>query len=281
MKLLRIDSSARKNSVSRQLTQKFVETWRKQNPTGEVIDRDLATTHLPHITDEWMLAAHSDLAKLTPAQRETLSISDALVDELLAADTIVIGAPMYNLTISAPLKAWIDQIVRVGRTVLWGPTGTEGVLQGKKVVVLTSRGGSFRPGTPTAQYDHQEPYLRHILALYWIERRHVHPCRKSEARRTGGAFARPPPSSNSSRRLPHANTSAADARTASVIQFGSHHTLSANDKTKLLPFNRFFASHANAVEGEPKCQTSQFNAFPARSQAQVDFHQRERVLLSS
>jgi len=165
MKLLRIDSSARKNSVSRQLTQKFVETWRKQNPTGEVIDRDLATTHLPHITDEWMLAAHSDLAKLTPAQRETLSISDALVDELLAADTIVIGAPMYNLTISAPLKAWIDQIVRVGRTVLWGPTGTEGVLKGKKVVVLTSRGGSFRPGTPTAQYDHQEPYLRHILGF--------------------------------------------------------------------------------------------------------------------
>jgi FMN-dependent NADH-azoreductase len=165
MKLLRIDSSARKNSVSRQLTQKFVETWRKQNPTGEVIDRDLATTHLPHITDEWMLAAHSDLAKLTPAQRETLSISDALVDELLAADTIVIGAPMYNLTISAPLKAWIDQIVRAGRTVLWGPSGAEGVLQGKKVVVLTSRGGSFRPGTPTAQYDHQEPYLRHILGF--------------------------------------------------------------------------------------------------------------------
>src|ERR1700691_861226 len=165
MKLLRIDSSARKNSVSRQLTQKFVETWKKQNPTGEVIERDLATTHLPPITDEWMLAAHADLANLTPAQQETLSISDALVDELLAADMIVIGAPMYNLTVSAPLKAWIDQIVRVGRTVLWGPTGTEGVLKGKKVVVLTSRGGSFRPGTPTAQYDHQEPYLRHILGF--------------------------------------------------------------------------------------------------------------------
>jgi FMN-dependent NADH-azoreductase len=165
MKLLRIDSSARRNSVSRQLTQKFVETWRRQNPTGEVIERDLASTHLPHITDEWMLAAHSDLAKLTPAQRQTLSISDALVDELLAADTIVIGAPMYNLTISAPLKAWIDQVVRAGRTVLWGPNGTEGVLKGKKVVVLTSRGGSFRPGTPTAQYDHQEPYLRHILGF--------------------------------------------------------------------------------------------------------------------
>jgi FMN-dependent NADH-azoreductase len=165
MKLLRIDSSARRNSVSRQLTQKFVETWKKQNPAGEVIERDLATTRLPHITDEWMLAAHADLANLTPAQQETLSVSDALVDELLAADTIVIGAPMYNLTVSAPLKAWIDQIVRAGRTVMWGATGAEGVLKGKKVVVLTSRGGSFRPGSPTAQYDHQEPYLRHILGF--------------------------------------------------------------------------------------------------------------------
>lgn len=165
MKLLRIDSSARRNSISRQLTQKFAEVWKKENPEGEVIDRDLAQTSLPLITDEWMLAAHSDPATLTPAQRETLSISDTLVDELLAADTIVIGAPMYNLTVSAPLKAWIDQIVRAGRTVLWSASGAEGVLKGKRVFVLTSRGGSFRPGTPTAQYDHQEPYLRHILGF--------------------------------------------------------------------------------------------------------------------
>jgi len=165
MKLLRIDSSARRNSVSRQLTQRFVESWRKANPAGEVIERDLATTHLPLITDEWTLAAHSDPATLTPAQRETLSVSETLVEELLAADTIVIGAPMYNFTISAPLKAWIDQIVRVGRTVQWGANGPDGVLKGKKVVVLTSRGGAFRPGTPTAQYDHQEPYLRHILGF--------------------------------------------------------------------------------------------------------------------
>ncbi len=165
MKLLRIDSSARRNSISRQLTQRFAEVWKKENPQGDVIERDLAQTTLPHITDEWMLAAYSDPATLTPAQRETLSISDALVDELLAADTIVIGAPMYNLTVSAPLKGWIDQIVRAGRTVLWSATGAEGVLKGKKVFVLTSRGGSFRPGSPTAQYDHQEPYLRHILGF--------------------------------------------------------------------------------------------------------------------
>ena len=165
MKLLRIDSSARGNSVSRQLTQKFVETWKKENPSGEVIERDLATTFLPLITDEWTHAAHSDPLGLSPAQRETLSVSDTLIEELFEADTIVIGAPMYNLTVSAPLKAWIDQIVRVGRTVLYSASGVEGVLKGKKVIVLTSRGGAFRPGTPTAQYDHQEPYLRHILGF--------------------------------------------------------------------------------------------------------------------
>jgi FMN-dependent NADH-azoreductase len=165
MKLLRIDSSARRNSVSRQLTQRFVEAWQEENPSGDVMERDLATTHLPLITDEWTLAAHTGPERLTPAQRETLFVSDVLIEELLAADTIVIGAPMYNFTVSAPLKAWIDQIVRIGRTVHYGPSGPDGVLKGKKVIVLTSRGGSFRPGTPAAQYDHQEPYLRHILGF--------------------------------------------------------------------------------------------------------------------
>jgi FMN-dependent NADH-azoreductase len=165
MKLLRIDSSARRNSVSRQLTQRFVDAWKQEYPAGKVIERDLATTHLPQITDEWALAVHTDPAKRTPAQQDTLAVSDVLVEELLAADTIVIGAPMHNFAVTAPLKAWIDQIVRVGRTVLFGAKGPEGLLKGKKVVVVTSRGGSYRPSTPTAQYDHQEPYLRHILAF--------------------------------------------------------------------------------------------------------------------
>src|ERR1022692_1815739 len=165
MNLLRIDSSARRNSVSRQLTEKFVETWKKENPTGEIIERDLSTTDLPLITDEWVQSVHADQSSLTPAQKQVLSASDALIDEVVKADTIVIGAPMYNFTIASPLKAWIDQVVRVGKTVVFGPNGPQGILEGKKVVVLPSRGGSFRPGTATAQYDHQEHYLRHILAF--------------------------------------------------------------------------------------------------------------------
>jgi FMN-dependent NADH-azoreductase len=165
MKLLRVDSSARRNSVSRQLTSRFVEAWQMEHPQGTVIERDLASTTLPHITDEWVQAIHSDPATLTAEQKQVLQISDTLVEELVQADTIVIGAPMYNFAIPAPLKAWIDQVVRVGKTVLFAAAGPQGVLKGKKVYVVTSRGGAFRPGTPTEPFDHQEPYLRHILGF--------------------------------------------------------------------------------------------------------------------
>ena|SRR5258708_10307434 len=165
MKLLRIDSSARRNSISRQLTGKFVETWKQEHPEGEVIERDLAATDLPLISDEWAQASHLDPAKLTAELKQALAVSDTLVAELAAADTIVIGAPMYNFAISAPLKGWIDQIVRVGKTVLFGATGPEGLLKGKKTFVVTSRGGAYRPGTPTEHYDYQQPYLKHVLGF--------------------------------------------------------------------------------------------------------------------
>jgi FMN-dependent NADH-azoreductase len=165
MKLLRLDSSARKNSISRQLTGEFVGAWRQQHPEGEVMERDLTVTALPNITDEWVQAAYSDPASLTTEQRLVLSTSDALIDELRQADTIVIGTPMYNFAIPAPLKAWIDQVVRVGQTVLFSASGPDGLLKGKKVYIITSRGGAYRPGTVTERFDYQEPYLRHILAF--------------------------------------------------------------------------------------------------------------------
>ncbi len=165
MKLLRIDSSARRNSVSRQLTARFAEAWQQEHPDGTVIERDLASTPLPHITDEWVQAIHTNPESLTAEQKRVLQFSDELVEELVQADTIVVGAPMYNFAIPAPLKAWIDQVVRVGKTVLFADAGPQGILKGKKVFVVTSRGGAFRPGTPTGRFDYQEPYLRHILAF--------------------------------------------------------------------------------------------------------------------
>jgi FMN-dependent NADH-azoreductase len=165
MKLLRIDSSARRSSISRQLTSRFVEAWKKENPDGEVIERDLATTPLPLITDEWTQAAYTEPSSRTASQREAIALSEGLVEELLLADTIVIGAPMYNFAIPWPLKAWIDQIVRAGKTFARGANGYEGLILGKKVVIITSRGGSFARGTSAAPFDYQEPYLRHILGF--------------------------------------------------------------------------------------------------------------------
>jgi len=107
MKLLQIDSSARTNSVSRRLTSRFAEEWKKNHPNGEVIRRNLSATTLPPITDDWA-ATHLEESKLTPAQRSYLSTSDELIEELQAADTVVIGAPMYNSSIPSSLKAWID-----------------------------------------------------------------------------------------------------------------------------------------------------------------------------
>jgi len=164
MKLLQIDSSARTSSVTRRLTAKFAAHWRENHPDGEVIRRDLSVTAIPVITDAWAATQIED-SKRTAAERSYLATSDELIEELQAADTVVIGAPMYNFTIPAPLKAWIDQVVRLGKTVTYGPNGPQGLLSKKKVVVITSRGGAYEKGTAKEAYDFQEPYLRHVLGF--------------------------------------------------------------------------------------------------------------------
>ena len=153
--------------MTRRLTAKFPEEWRKHHPEGEVIQRDLSATTFPQITDDWN-ATHLEDSKLTPAQRSYLSTSDELIEELKAAETVVIGAPMYNFSIPSSLKAWIDQIVRLGKTVGYGPNGPRGLLTKKKVVVITSRGGDYEKGTPREAFDFQEPYLRHVLGFIGV-----------------------------------------------------------------------------------------------------------------
>jgi len=164
MTLLQIDSSARKSSVTRRLTAKFTAEWQENHPDGEVIHRDLSATTFPPITDDWG-AAHLKESELTPAQRSYLGTSDKLIEELQAADTVVIGAPMYNFIIPSSLKAWIDQVVRMGKTFSYGPNGRQGLLEKKKVVIITARGGAYEKGTAGEAYDFQEPYLRHILGF--------------------------------------------------------------------------------------------------------------------
>jgi FMN-dependent NADH-azoreductase len=164
MKLLRIDSSARAASVTRRLTARAAEEWKKNHPDGGVIHRDLSAMQIPPITDDWG-ATRLEASELTPAQRAYLSTSDQLIEELRSADTIIIGAPMYNFSISSSLKAWIDQIVRIGKTLGYGPDGPRGLLEAKEVMVITARGGGYEKGTLTEAFDFQAPYLRHVLGF--------------------------------------------------------------------------------------------------------------------
>jgi FMN-dependent NADH-azoreductase len=166
MKLLHIDSSARQTlSVSRALTAHFAAVWQEANPQGQVVYRDLAAMPLSHVTDQWVQARDTDSAKLTHDQRQTLALSDQLIAELKGADAIVLGAPMYNFGISAALKAWIDLIVRNGHTVDFTVRPPKGLLIGKPLTVIAAQGGQYTQGSPTAAFDFQEPYLRHILGV--------------------------------------------------------------------------------------------------------------------
>jgi FMN-dependent NADH-azoreductase len=162
--LLVIDSSPRSASASGSLTQKFTAEWQQKNPGGKVIARNVSTQPAPHVDEAWISAAYTPLPKRSDEQKKALAASDEYVNELVEADTIVIGAPMHNFNVSSPLKAWIDQIVRGGRTFSVGPDGYKGLLDAKKkVIVASARGGEY--AGDSALLDHQAPYLKFILGF--------------------------------------------------------------------------------------------------------------------
>ena len=169
-KILVIQSSPRSNerSVSRKLTNTFVEQWLKQHPESKVVTRDVAREPVPHVSEDWIVGAFSPADTLTPGAKAAIGISNELVDELLSADRYVFGAPMYNFNIPSTLKAYLDQIVRVGRTFSVGPDGYQGLVKNKKALFVTSSGGSFPAGSPYAAYNFQEPYLRAVAAFLGI-----------------------------------------------------------------------------------------------------------------
>jgi FMN-dependent NADH-azoreductase len=164
--LLHIDSSPRSASVSSKLAATFVARWKQQNPGGVVVHHNTTLEKLPYI-DEAMLGGFFTPAEaLSDEQKQQIALSNQLVDELLAADVLVFGVPMWNLGIPASLKAWVDLIVRAGRTFNYTATGVAPLVPaGKKVYVFTARGGSYTPGTPAQAWDLQEPYLRALLGF--------------------------------------------------------------------------------------------------------------------
>ena len=163
--VLHIDSSVRSTgSLTRQLGGEFIAKLKATDAATTVVTRDLAASPVPHLTEQMMGAYFTPAEQRNAEQAHTIKTSDALVDELLAADTIVIGAPMYNFSVTSGLKAWIDHVARAGRTFKYGATGPEGLVGGKKVYVFVASGGAYSEG-PSAAYDHVTTYLRSVLGF--------------------------------------------------------------------------------------------------------------------
>ena len=160
MTTLHIDSTLRQDgSVTRRLTAKIVETL-----GGDVIHRDLADG-LPEQSDAWLQANWTAEADRTDAQRALLAGSDQLIEELKAADTIVIGVPIYNFSVPAALKAWIDLVCRAGLTFNYGPDGPVGLLSGKRAILAVATGG-VPVGAPA---DFATGYMKQVLGFIGIK----------------------------------------------------------------------------------------------------------------
>ena len=168
MNILHIDSSPRgERSHSRQLTRAFVQELKADRPDATIVYHDLGHDPVPPVSETWIAAAFSDPATHTPEMQVAIALSNQLIAEVFASDIIVIGAPMYNLSIPAVLKAYIDNVVRAGRT--FSIPDYQGLVTGKKLFVLTARGsGGYGPGGPMEAMNFQEPYLRAIFGFIGI-----------------------------------------------------------------------------------------------------------------
>jgi FMN-dependent NADH-azoreductase len=172
MKLLQIDASITgEGSVSRQVTAAVVDTLAGSTPGLSVTRRDLSAEPLPHLTLAHMPGDHPVVAATggaSPGFDAERAQSNTVLDEFLAADIVVIGAPMYNFTAPSQLKAWIDRILTPGKTFRYTATGHEGLAGGKRVIVAVSRGNFYGAGAPAAAYEHLETYLRAVLGFIGV-----------------------------------------------------------------------------------------------------------------
>jgi FMN-dependent NADH-azoreductase len=167
MKLLHLDSSILgDNSASREVSAAIVARLLQADPSLDVTYRDLAADPVPHLSGAY-LAAAAGAPGMEEFQGE-VATSTAIMDEFLAADTVVIGAPMYNFTISTQLKAWIDRIAVRGKTFSYSENGPQGLAGGKRVIIAIARGNLYGPGAPAAAFDFQEPYLRAVFGFIGI-----------------------------------------------------------------------------------------------------------------
>jgi len=163
--VLIIESSARQqDSISRQLTQQFISQWQAAHPTDRITVRDVALNPVPHLDANLLGGWMKPADQRNGNEQASLDRSNELTDELLAADVLVMAAPMYNFAIPSTLKAWLDHVLRAGVTFKYTETGPQGLLTGKRAYVLTARGGIYAGSSA----DHQEPYLRQVMGFVGI-----------------------------------------------------------------------------------------------------------------
>jgi len=167
--LLHLDASPRgARSHSRKLGEEFLASWRAAHPGGRVVARDLGREPPPFVTEAWVEGAFAPVDTHSPAAREALAASNRYVDELLAAEQLVITTPTYNFSLPATLKAWIDQVVRFGRTFTADASGYRGLAKNKRAIIIVASSGDYRPGTPASALNNVEHYLRFILGFIGI-----------------------------------------------------------------------------------------------------------------
>ena len=163
--LLKINASLfSANGQSSQLAERFAAAWQASHPGSRIVERDLAANPVPHLDGARFMAFLAKPEERSAEQQTVVDFSDALIAELRAADVIVIGAPMYNFSVPTTLRSWFDHVLRAGETFRYSEAGPEGLLTGKKVIVVESRGGLYSEG-PGQALDFQEPYLRQLLGF--------------------------------------------------------------------------------------------------------------------
>lgn len=165
LRILRIDASARREgSTTRQLSDALIDALRDRHGRVSVLTRDLARTPPPLLDADWIAANFTEPQARDAGQRAALAASDELVAELMAADVVVIGVPVYNFSVPAALKAWIDQVARARITFRYTENGPEGLLKGRRAYLVMASGG-VAAGSAT---DFATGYLRHVLGFLGI-----------------------------------------------------------------------------------------------------------------
>jgi len=161
-------SPRRERSVTRALSTTFTGLWAEQHPEDTILLRDIGHHPVPHVSEPWVVGAFAPAEEQTAESKAAIAVSDQLVEEFLRADRYVFAIPMYNFNIPSTFKAYIDQLVRPGKTFAMGPNGYEGLVKEKKALFITTSGGSYPPGSPMAAFNFQEPYLRTIFGFMGV-----------------------------------------------------------------------------------------------------------------